>query len=146
MLPAPRRENAMPRILRSLGLLPLLLLAVQGSATDQTYAAGIRAWQQEHDTDVRTGGWLLLIGRYEVAAGASSIGSDPGSTIVLPEGAPRHLGVLTRSGSVFRFAPASGLAATIDGAPAAASVELITERGKGRVAAQLLLRDSPNRR
>ena len=121
MLLAPRRENAIPRILRSLGLLPLLLLTVQGSATDQTYAAGIRAWQQEHDPDVRTGGWLLLIGRYEVAAGASSIGSDPGSTIVLPEGAPRRLGVLTRTASDFQFAPASGVAATIDGAPAAAT-------------------------
>jgi len=135
MLFTPRRENAMPRSLRSLGLLPLLLLAVQGSNADDTYGAGIRAWQQEHDTDVRTGGWLLLVGRYEVAAGVSSIGSDPGSTIVLPEGAPRQLGVLTRTGSVFQFAPAPRVEATIDGAPAAATVELTTERGKGRVAA-----------
>lgn len=135
MLLAPRLENVMPRMLGSLGLLPLLLLAVQGSATNETYASGIRAWQQQHDTDVRTGGWLLLVGRYEVAAGASSIGSDPGSTIVLPEGAPRRLGMLTRAGSVFHFAPASGVTATIDGAPVAASVELTTERGKGRVGA-----------
>jgi len=135
MLFAPRRENAMPRKLRSLGLLPLLLLAVQGSTADHTYAAGIRAWQQAHDTEVRTGGWLLLVGRYEVATGASSIGSDPGSTIVLPDAAPRRLGVLTRTDSVFQFAPPSGVAVTIDGAPAAATVELTTERGKGRVGA-----------
>ena len=125
----------MPRGLRLIGLLALLLVAGQGNAADEAYAAGIHEWQHEHETDVRTGGWLLLVGRYEVAPGASSLGSDPGSTMVLPEGAPPRLGVLTRAGSVFRFEPAPGVAVTIDGAPAAGVAELSTAHGKGRVAA-----------
>jgi uncharacterized protein (DUF1684 family) len=135
MLPARREENAMPRGLRLIGLLPLMLLAGRGNAADEAYAAGIHEWQHEHETDVRTGGWLLLVGRYEVAPGASSLGSDPSSTMVLPEGAPPRLGVLTRAASVFRFEPAPGVAVTIDGAPAAGVAELSTAQGKGRVAA-----------
>jgi uncharacterized protein len=125
----------MPRMLRLIGLFPLLLLTGHGNAAEDAYAAGVHAWQQQHDTDVRTGGWLLLVGRYEVAPGTASIGSDPGSTIVLHEGAPRRLGVLTRSASVFRFEPAPGIPVTIDGAPAAGVAELTTAHGKGRVAA-----------
>jgi hypothetical protein len=60
----------MPRMLRLIGLLPLLVLTGHGNAAEDAYAAGIHAWQQQHDTAVRTGGWLLLIGRYEVAPGA----------------------------------------------------------------------------
>ena len=125
----------MPCRLRSFGLLPLLLLAAQSNAADDAYAVGIHEWQHQHETDVRTGGWLLLVGRYEVAPGASSIGSDPGSTMVLPESAPPRLGVLTRTASDFRFEPAAGIAATIDGAPLSGIAELSTAHGKGRVAA-----------
>jgi uncharacterized protein (DUF1684 family) len=127
-------EDAVPRVLRLIGLLPLLL-AGQSPAADDAYAAEVHEWQREHETDVRTGGWLLLIGRYEVEPGAASIGSDPSSTMILPEGAPPRLGVLTRAASVFRFEPAPGLAVTIDGAPATGIAELSTVHGKGRVAA-----------
>ena len=121
-------------MLRFIGLLPLLLTG-HGSAADEAYAAEVREWQHQHETDVRSGGWLLLVGRYEVAPGASSIGSDPASTIVLPDGAPPRLGVLTRTGSVFRFEPAPGVPVTIDGAPAAGVTELTTAHGKGKVGA-----------
>ena len=124
----------MPRTLRWLGLLPLLLAAEHSDAAEGAYTAGIHEWQQQHETDVRTGGWLLLVGRYEVAPGPSSIGSDPGSTLVLPESAPPRLGVLTRTASVFRFEPAPGVALTVDGAPATGVLELATVPGKGRVA------------
>jgi uncharacterized protein (DUF1684 family) len=122
---------------RFIGLLPLLLLlAGHGSAAaDEAYAAELHEWQHQHETDVRSGGWLLLVGRYQVPPGASSIGSDPSSTIVLPEGAPPRLGVLTRAASVFRFEPTPGLAVTIDGAPVAGVTELTTAHGKGKVGA-----------
>jgi uncharacterized protein len=125
----------MSRMLSLIALLPPLLLMGQSNAADEAYVGRIHEWQREHDTDVRTGGWLLLVGRYEVAPGASSIGSDPGSVIVLPESAPPRLGVLTRTANVFQFEPAPGVAVTIDGAPAAGVAELTTSHGKGRVAA-----------
>lgn len=64
---------------------------------------------------------------------AAGGGSQPASTIVLPEGAPPRLGMLTRTGSVFQFEPAPGLAVAIDGVPAAGATELTTAHGKGRV-------------
>ena len=128
-------EKAVPRALKLIGLLPLLLLAGQSNAADDGYVTEIHEWQHQHETDVRTGGWLLLVGRYEVTPGASSIGSEPSSTIVLPDGAPPRLGVLTRTADEFRFEPAPGAAVTIDGAPATGIAELSTTHGKGRVAA-----------
>jgi uncharacterized protein (DUF1684 family) len=128
-------ENAVPRRLSLIGLLPLLLVAGHSRAADEAYAAEVREWQHQHETEVRTGPWLLLVGRYEVAPGASSVGSDPASTIVLPDGAPPRLGVLTRTGSVFQFEPAQGVAVTIDGAPAAGVTELTTAHGKGKLGA-----------
>ena len=62
MLPARREENAMPRGLRLIGLLALLLVAGQGNAADEAYAAGIHEWQHEHEPlypSKRRGGWLL---------------------------------------------------------------------------------------
>ena len=126
----------MLRMLGSIGLLPLLLLAGQSDAAADAYAIEVHEWQHQHETDVRTGGWLLLVGRYEVVPGASSIGSDPRSAMVLPEGAPPRLGVLTHTAGEFRFEPAPGVAVTIDGAPVTGIAELSTTRGKGRVAAE----------
>jgi uncharacterized protein (DUF1684 family) len=134
MLPVPCPEKAMPRIVRLIGLLSLLL-PLPGRAADDGYSAGIHQWQRQHDQEVRTGGWLLLVGRYLVPPGASPVGSDPAAAILLPESAPQRLGVITRTGSVFHFEPAPGTGVTIDGTPASGISELTTASGKGRVGA-----------
>jgi uncharacterized protein len=96
------------------------------------YPAAIGKWRHDFDDDVRTAGWLTLVGRYQLAEGESSIGSDASSAIALPEGAPARLGVLKRHGRWVGFEPAAGSGATLDGAPLAGLVELATRR-RGRV-------------
>jgi len=111
-----------------------LLIASLAGAADTDYVAEIQKWRQEFDADVRTGGWLTLIGRYEVAEGASTIGSDPTRTVQLPSRLSRsRLGTMTRRGGGFQFKAARGVKATIDGHPLVGSTTLSTKPGGGRV-------------
>ena len=128
----------MPRRIRStrLALLSLLLLSGAGDAIaagGADYAAGIQKWRREFDADVRTGGWLALIGRFKLEEGASTLGSDPGCTMSLPVQAPKQLGTVTRHGQSFQFEPAPGLRATIDGEVLSGLTELSAKGGAGRV-------------
>jgi uncharacterized protein (DUF1684 family) len=117
-------------------LLTLLLpLATTGSAAEGDYVASIEAWRQEFDADLRTGGVLLLIGRFKLEEGSVTLGSDAASTIVLPESAPARLGVLTRAADVFRFEPAPQAAVTVDGKAVSGLTQLATAPGTGRVRA-----------
>lgn len=97
------------------------------------YAAGIAQWREQFDQDLRSQGWLALVGRYLLAEGESSIGSDASSTIVLPGGAPARLGTLRRHGRWIGFEPAPGTSATLDDAPFTGLAELTTRKGAGRV-------------
>jgi uncharacterized protein (DUF1684 family) len=60
------------RVLRH-GWPVLVLLVNLASGADEAYQAGIEKWRQDFDADVRTGGWLTLIGRFQVAQG---VGDD----------------------------------------------------------------------
>jgi hypothetical protein len=62
----------------------LLLIASLVSAADTDYVAEIQKWRADFDADVRTGGWLTLIGRFPVSEGITTIGSDPNRTVRLP--------------------------------------------------------------
>lgn len=125
-----------PRHAPAVCVLTLLLpLAATGSAAEGDYVASIEAWRQQFDSDLRTGGVLLLIGRFKLEEGSVTLGSDAASAIVLPEPAPARLGVLTRAADVFRFEPAPQVAATVDGKPASGLTELATAPGTGRVRA-----------
>ena len=58
----------------------LFLLTSLVSAADASYVAEIQKWRQDFDADVRTGGWLSLIGRFKIEEGITTIGSDASST------------------------------------------------------------------
>lgn len=73
-------------------------------------------------------GWLALVGLFWLEPGQSAIGSDPASTIVLPEPAPAHVGRVVVAGDTVFFAdpsatvtregvPVSELVLAPDGAP-----------------------------
>jgi uncharacterized protein (DUF1684 family) len=50
-----------------------------------------------------------------VEEGVSTVGSDPASTIVLPDRAPKQIGILTRHGQAFSFEPTDGTPVAING-------------------------------
>lgn len=117
----------------ALSLLSLLLLNPVGNARDTAYVAEIQKWRDDFDNDVRTGGWLELIGRLKLEQGATTLGSDSASALLLPPVAPKRLGTVIREGGVVKFEPAEGVAATVDGKAVAAVDELSTKAGSGRV-------------
>ncbi len=112
----------------------LLLIASLAGAADTDYVADIQKWRQDFDVDVRNGGWLTLIGRFQIAEGASTIGSDPTRTVQVPSRVSRsRLGTLVRHGERFQFKAARGVKAMIDGHPLEGSTNLSTKPGTGRV-------------
>jgi uncharacterized protein len=112
----------------------LLLIASLAGAADTDYVAEIQKWRADFDADVRTGGWLTLIGRFPVPEGITTIGSDPGRTVRLPSRLSRkRLGTLTRHGDEFQFRAAPGVKADVDGHPMAVKTKLSTKPGTGRV-------------
>jgi uncharacterized protein (DUF1684 family) len=112
---------------------PFLFACLAGAAAAD-YVAEVEKWRHDFDADVRTGGWLSLIGRFKIEEGALTIGSDPSSNIKLPPAlAAKRLGLLIRHVGEFRFEPISGLTATIDNLPLAGPTVLSTKSGTGRV-------------
>lgn len=110
------------------------LLSAGAQAELGGYVAGIEKWRQDFDADIRTGGWLTLVGRTKLDEGPWTLGSDPKSALVLPAKAPGKLGTLSRSGSAFHFEPTAGVAVTLGGKAVAGAVELPTKAGSDRLA------------
>lgn len=98
------------------------------------YVAEIEKWRQDFDADVRTGGWLTLVGRTKLDGDLWTLGSDPKSDPVLPAKAPGKLGVLSRRGGTFHFEPTPGVTVTLGGKAVAGAVDLPTKPGSARLA------------
>jgi uncharacterized protein (DUF1684 family) len=111
----------------------LLSLAAATLAADATYREEIAKWRQDFDTDVRKGGWLTLVNRVQLTEGPATVGSDSGSTVLLPARAPEHLGTISRTQATFQFEPARGVRYVLDGKSVAGRAELSTKSGTGRV-------------
>ena len=69
----------------------LLPLATTGSAAESDYVASIEAWRQQFDADLRTGGVLLLIGRFKLEEGSVTLGSGRFLHAPLPQGGATEL-------------------------------------------------------
>jgi uncharacterized protein len=111
----------------------ILVCCGMAGAGDDTYTAEIEKWRQDFEADVRSGGWLTLIGRVKLEGTLWTLGSDPRSTIPLPSQAPAQLGVLYRQALQVRFEPASETGATVDDKPVTAAVELSMKPGSGKI-------------
>jgi len=111
----------------------ILVCCGMAGAGDDTYTAEIEKWRQDFEADVRSGGWLTLIGRVKLEGTLWRLGSDPRSTIPLPSQAPAQLGVLYRQALQVRFEPASETGATVDDKPVTAAVELSMKPGSGKI-------------
>jgi uncharacterized protein (DUF1684 family) len=119
----------------------LVVAAVAAGGADAGYLVDIQRWQRDFDADLRSAGWLALAGRFKLAEGVSTLGSDSSCTVTLPASAPGMLGTLTRQAGMFKFEPARGVQATVDGKAVTAVTELSTSNGSGRIRLGALLMD-----
>jgi len=110
----------------------LLLAASAVFAADDAYRAQIEKDRRDTDEFLRSPrSPLLLVGRFSVNEGVSTLGSDPASTIILPAKAPPHVGTLIRHGDQFTFQPVAGTSVSRNDQPISGSVTLqVTEPPK----------------
>ncbi len=118
-------------------LLPILLVAgctgeppaepPAVAVADDAHFQAVEQWRKErHASLEQPGGWFSLVGLFWLEEAASTCGSDPSSTVRLPDSAPAHVGVFRMSdgGVAFEADPDAGV--TVDGQPAA-RVSLATD-------------------
>ena len=118
-----------------LALLTLLSFDALAGATNTQYVEEIKKWRQEFDSDIRTGGWLVTIGRERVGEGTWTLGASPESRIVLPAPSPVRVGTLIRRGEHFEFQPAHGVNVLIDDRVVTSRTALSMQRGMGKISA-----------
>jgi|SRR5579863_8639469 len=110
----------------------LLLAAPAVFAAEDAYRAEVEKDRRDTDEFLRSArSPLLLISRFSVNEGASTLGSDPKSTIVLPARAPLQVGTLVRRGDQVTFQPAAGASVSLNDKPISGLVALqVTEPPK----------------
>lgn len=110
---------------RNRSVLVTLLIASALFAAEDGYRTQIEKFRRDSDLFMRSpGSPLLLVGRYTVKEGTSTLGSDPGSTMLFPPTTPRHVGVIVRHGSQCVFQPAADISATFGDKPISEPVRL----------------------
>ncbi|MFN7957715.1 MAG: DUF1684 domain-containing protein [Holophagaceae bacterium] len=104
-------------------LLLLSALSLPVRAQD-AYAQSVDAWHAAREARLAAeDGWLTLIGRDWLNPGENTVGSAPGSTVLLPEwAAPGRAGLLVLEGTTVRFKPLPGGGLLLNGKPATESV------------------------
>jgi hypothetical protein len=97
--------------------LPLLLLLVPGG--ESSYQAEIEQWRQKRVAALKAeDGWLTVAGLFWLKEGKNTVGADPSSNIVLPQGsAPGKVGVFDFQNGRTTFQVAPGVPATVNGKP-----------------------------
>jgi uncharacterized protein (DUF1684 family) len=69
------------------------------AAASSPYVAEVEQWRAKREERLKAdGGWLTVTGLFWLKDGVSTLGSAPGSDIVLPASAPARLGVIDFSG------------------------------------------------
>ena len=94
---------------------------LSASAPDQgAYWTSVDAWHAGREARLRSeDGWLSLIGLDWLAPGENTLGSAPGSTVLLPVGAaPARAGLFLLEGASVRFRPLVGGGILLNGKPA----------------------------
>lgn len=116
---------------RWLALLLLSTLELVAQAPD-AYRASVDAWHAARETRLAAeDGWLTLIGRDWLSPGVNTLGSAPGSTVLLPEwAAPAKAAILTLEGTTVRFRPLPGSGLLLNGKPATEAVLKSDAEGK----------------
>jgi len=113
----------MDRMKRWIPLLFSSALALSAQAPD-AYTQSVDAWHAAREARLAAeDGWLTLIGRDWLNQGENTLGSAPGSTVLLPEwAAPAKAGLLLLEGTTVRFRPLPGCGLLLNGKPATEAV------------------------
>ena len=104
-------------------MLPIALAFLGAASTgqalaDDAYRAEIEAFRRAREASLKADdGWLTVTGLSWVKPGATRIGGDPSSDVLLPSGAPSHVGVLTLVDGKASFRVDPGVTVTLDGKP-----------------------------
>jgi uncharacterized protein len=85
---------------------------------DDAYRAEVEKFRKAREASLKADdGWLTVAGLFWIRPGATRIGGDPSSDVLLPLGAPPTVGVLTLAGDKASFRAEPGVAVTLDGKP-----------------------------
>jgi uncharacterized protein (DUF1684 family) len=116
---------------RALVLTSLCLLGGGAHAQD-AYVKAVDAWHADRVARLAAeDGWLSLIGRDWLKPGENTLGSAPGSTVLLPDwAAPDKAGLFILEGTTVRFRPFPGSGLLMNGKPAIESVLKADADGK----------------
>jgi uncharacterized protein (DUF1684 family) len=116
---------------RTLALAPFCALCLCAPAQD-AYRNSVDAWHAERVARLASeDGWLSLIGRDWLNPGENTLGSAPGSTVLLPEGASiPKAGLFILEGTLVRFRPFPGSGILLNGKPAVEAVLKSDAEGK----------------
>jgi hypothetical protein len=87
--------------------------------SEPAYRQEIEAFRKDRETGLRQeDGWFTLVGLFWLAEGRNRFGSDPGNTVILPEGkSPAVAGTLVRQGDEVRVEVDKGATVTSGGKP-----------------------------
>jgi uncharacterized protein (DUF1684 family) len=124
------------------------VLCVSGLAQDG-YLKSVDDWHAQRVARLTAeDGWLSLIGRDWLNPGENTVGSAPGSTVLLPDwAAPPKAGSFFLEGATVRFRPLPGSGLLLNGKPAVEAVLATDVDGKpdilqaGRVRFYVIRRD-----
>jgi uncharacterized protein (DUF1684 family) len=116
-------------------LVPALtsVFILSGSASAQdAYRTSVDAWHAERIGRLAAeDGWLSLIGRDWLQPGENTLGSAPGSTVLLPDrAAPAKAGLFILEGTTVRFKPLTGSGLLLNGQPASEALLKSDAEGK----------------
>ena len=116
---------------RALALTSFCLLSGLAPAQD-AYTKAVDAWHADRVARLAAeDGWLSLIGRDWLKPGENTLGSAPGSTVLLPDwAAPAKAGLFILEGSTVRFRPFPGSGLLLNGKPATEAVLKADADGK----------------
>lgn len=108
------------RQLKFLQLSGLMIIGICATLTAEEPAAQdghvleIEQWRQERRASLeKPDGWFSLVGLVWLEEGESTCGSDPSSTVRLPDSAPARIGAFHKSAEGVDFEAAQGTAVTI---------------------------------
>jgi uncharacterized protein len=93
-----------------------------GPVAPAEHAAQVQEWRDTHEADYRRD-FVTIAGLHDLTPGVQTVGSDPGSDIVLARMPPRVGRLLVSDGRV-RFEPEAGVAVTQEGQPVTAPIVL----------------------